>query len=87
MASPITDGSPAATAMFALTALEEQLLFVAQQLIAAQSLYNEANPTAPKIAVEMTPNFTGNTISINAVLPLESTAATSFAPSSVKTVF
>ena len=87
MAAPIASGDAHATALFALTNIEEQFAYMAQLVLAAQNTYNAANPNSPKNAVTFVPNYTTNTLTIQSVLPLTSGAVTTFASSSVASVF
>lgn len=87
MAAPIASGDTHATALFALTNLEEQYSYIAQLLLSAQNTYNTANPNAQKNAITFVPNYTTGTLTIQSVLPLGPGAITGFPSSSVASVF
>lgn len=87
MAASIKSTDTTATEFFALTELEDQFVFVATQLAAAQAAYNTANPTAPKNAISVTPDYSNARITIQCVLPLASNAVAKFDVSSVTSVF
>lgn len=67
-----------------LTVLEEQVVYVCQQLDAAQTAFNTANPQFARRAIELNADFINNNVSIQMALPLESS---NFAPSSVAEAF
>lgn len=71
----------------ALASLEEQAVYVAQYLLVAQGIYNVANPTSQRQAVSIQPDFSGGSISVQMVLPLEAGAIGMFPTSSVGTAF
>lgn len=87
MAAPIASGDAHATALFALANLEEQYAYMAQLTLAAQNVYNAANPGAPKNAITFVPNFSTGTLTIQSVLPLSPNAVTTFSSASVAAVF
>jgi hypothetical protein len=87
MAAPIASGDTHATALFALTDLEEQFAYMAQLLLAAQNTYNAANPNAQKNAITFVPNYTAGTLTIQSILPLGPNAVVNFSSTSVASVF
>jgi uncharacterized membrane protein len=82
MAAKLTDAQTAALA--ALTNLEEQVVYVCQQLDAAQKAWNTANPQFQRTAIALNADFINKTVAIQLALPLETS---SFSAASVDEAF
>lgn len=68
----------------ALTNLEEQVVYVCQQLDVAQKAWNDANPQFQRRAIDLNADFINGNVAIQIALPIESGG---FAPSSVDEAF
>lgn len=62
------------TALQALSNIEEQVVYVCQQLDAVQKEWNRANPQFQRTAIELNADFINNTVAIQVALPLESSS-------------
>ena len=69
MAAPLS--SAQLTALGALLDLESQTTYILVALAEKQSAYNDANPSATKSQVSITPNYTTNAIAAQVAFPMK----------------
>lgn len=72
------------TALGALNNLEEQTVYICQQLDAAQKAWNTANPQFVRRAIDLNADFINSNVAIQIALPIE---AGGFAAASVDEAF
>lgn len=74
MAAPLSAAD--LTTLQTFTDLESQAMFLIVTLVDKQAEYNDANPANTKNQVQVTPNFSANTVAIQAAFPIERDAIT-----------
>jgi len=82
MAAKLTEAQ--LTTLAALTNLEEQTVFICQQLDKAQQAWNTANPQFQRRAIDLNADFINSNVAIQIALPIE---AGGFAAASVDEAF
>ena len=72
MAAPLS--SSELTTLQAFLDAESQFMFLAVIVAERQSAYNDANTSAPKSQISIAPNYTTNSVALQAAFPLKHTA-------------